>query len=185
MNKFSLPFILAVFATLLLTACSDENVDKQASSKTEKITFSAKVTGEVTEELVGKPWLFCTKSSIGPTRENRFELSLLTKKRQQFELNFPQALGVGTHPVYGANTLEGLKAGAARVYYSTSLNGKTYSGEGTTGELTLTAVPKNIGDSLTGTLKLTAMAKDYSGTKIQIEAEFDVIAGNQSMDECK
>ncbi len=182
MNKYTLPLILFVFTTLPLTGCSEETADKQTPSKKEKSIVSVTVTGEVTEKLAGKPWLFCTHSSLG--NENRFDLSLKVNKKI-FEIGFPQSLGVGIHPVYGANTMLGLKAGNSKVYYSTGSNGKAYSGDGTTGKLTLNTLPEKNGDRLTGSLKATIMAKDYSGTKIQIEAVFDVLAGLQAMDECK
>jgi hypothetical protein len=182
MKKYALPSMLFVFTILPLAGCSDETADKQAPSKIEKSILSVTVTGEVTEKLAGKPWLFCTRSSLGD--ENRFDLSLKVNKKI-FEIDFPQALGLGSHPVYGANTMSGLKVGNAKIYYSTGSNGKTYSGDGTTGELTLNTLPERNGDRLTGSLKATVMAKDYSGTKVQIEAVFDVLAGLQTMDECK
>ena len=182
MKKYALPLTLFVFTTLVLAGCSDETADKQAPSKNEKSVLSVTVAGEVSEKLTGKPWLSCTHSSLGD--ENRFDLSIKVNK-QRFELDFPQSLGLGSHPVYGANTMLGLKAGNARIYYSTGTNGKTYSGEDTTGELTLNTLPEKNGDRLNGSLKATVMNKDYSGTKIQIEAVFDVLTGPQTMDECR
>jgi|GEM_PF-4202322 len=182
MKKYAFPLILFVLTALPLGGCSDKTADEKVTSKNENLMLSVTVTGEVTEKLEGKPWFFCTHSSLGD--ENRFDLTLKVNKKT-FEIDFPQALGPGIHPVYGSNTMSGLKAGNAKMYYSTDSNGKTYSGEGTTGELTLNTLPENNGDRLTGSLKATVMAKDYSGTKIQVEVVFDVLAGLQTMDECK
>ncbi len=192
MTKFTFPLILAAFGTIALTACDDRNpgaqapAESEAITKSEKIRFTATITGEVNEALEGNGWLFCSATNgADPKPEPTFSFRVPNPAtRQEFELEFPLALGSGTHPLYGANTMKGLQADTARVLYVTA-NGDKYSSDGTTGELIILTLPQKEGDLLTGTVKAAITAKDYSGKTVNVEAKFDLLLRPRSMDECK
>ncbi|HHH45154.1 MAG TPA: hypothetical protein ENK49_13545 [Gammaproteobacteria bacterium] len=185
MPEHKLLIMCTALATLMLAACDDRKPGAQTPASAKKATFSASITGAVDEALKGRGWLLCEKTNgASPEQENTFSFRIPgTGTRQEFELEFPQALGTGTHPVYGFNTLKGLQADTARVLYVTS-DGSKFSQDGTSGELTITALPQKAGDVLSGMVKATITAKDYSGEKIHIDAKFDMPATAEGIEAC-